>query len=125
MIIFLFILLIKKNILFFDADKCKVINILEIKGNEFNVKSEFEVKQMLFINNYLLLLIQRLSNDKTKLVKYSINEATLGINYISSLDLGKSKDNSISFKKNILYIVKHGNYPEDKIEKLEIYDIDI
>jgi hypothetical protein len=66
-----------------------------------------------------------LSNDKTKLVKYSIDEATLGINYISSLDLGKFKENSVSLKKNILYIVKYGNYPEDKIEKLEIYDIDI
>jgi hypothetical protein len=115
----------KKNIIFFDADQCKVINILEIKGNEFNVKSEIEVKQMLFINNYLLLLIQILSNDKTKLVKYSIDEATLGINYISSLDFGKFKENSIFLKKNILYIVKYGNYPEDKIEKLEIYDIDI
>lgn len=115
----------KKNILFFDADKCKIINILEIKGNEFNVKSEFEVKQMLFINNYLLLLIQILSNYKEKLLKYSIDEATMSINYISSLDLGNSIENSISFKKNLLYIVKYDNYQENKKEKLEIYNIDI
>ena len=115
----------KTNILFFDADKCKVINILEIKGNEFNVKSEFEVKQMLFINNYLLLLIQRLSNDKVKLLKYSIDEATMSINYISSLDLGNFKENSFSFKKNLLYIIKYGNYQENKNEKLEICNIDI
>ena len=115
----------KKNIIFFDADQCKVINILEIKGNEFNVKSEFEVKQMLFINNYLLLLIQRLINDKAILVKYSIDEATLNINYISSLDLGNFKENFIAFKKNVLYIVKYGNYQEDKKEKLEIYEFDI
>ena len=125
MIIFFIYSFDKKKILFFDADKCKVINILEIKGNEFNVKSEFEVKQMLFINNYLLLLIQRLINDKAILVKYSIDEATLNINYISSLDLGNFKENFIAFKKNVLYIVKYGNYQEDKKEKLEIYEFDI
>ena len=115
----------KKNIIFFDADKCKVINLLEIKGKEFDINSEFEVKQLLFINNYLLLLIQTLSNFNAKLVKYSIDEATLSINYISSLYLGNFKENSISFKKNILYIVKYGNYQEDIKEKLDIYDIDI
>ena len=66
----------KKNILFFDADKCKVITTLEIKGNEFNVKGEFSIQQMLYINDYLLLLIHLLSNDSTKLVKYYIDEAS-------------------------------------------------
>ena len=115
----------KKNILFFDADKCKVITTLEIKGNEFNVKGEFSVQQMLYINDYLLLLIHLLSNDSAKLVKYYIDEASFNIIYISFLDLGNFKKNSIFFKKNQLYIVKYENYQKDKKEKLEIFDIDI
>jgi hypothetical protein len=115
----------KKNILFFDADKCKTINTLELKGNEFNVKCEFEVKQMLFLKNYLLILIQLLPNGSSKLLKYSIDDATLNINFISSLNLGNSKESSIFFKKNHLYILKCDNYQEKKMSKLQIYDIDI
>ena len=115
----------KTNILFFDADKCKILNILEIKGNEFNVKGEFKIEQILFLNNYLLVLIQLLPNGSSKLLKYSIDEATLNINFVSSLNLGNVKENSIFFKKDKLYVVKYENYQEDKKEKLKIYDIDI
>ena len=115
----------KINLLFFDHDKCKTINTFELKGNEFNVKCEFEVQQMLFFKNYLLILIQLLQNGSSKLLKYSIDEATLNINFISSLDLGNSKENSIFFKRNQLYILKYDNHQNKKVAKLQIYDIDI
>ena len=89
------------------------------------MKGEFSVQQMLYINDYLLLLIHLLSNDSAKLVKYYIDEASFNIIYISFLDLGNFKKNSIFFKKNQLYIVKYENYQKDKKEKLEIFDIDI
>ena len=89
------------------------------------MKCEFEVKQMLFLKNYLLILIKLLSNGSSKLLKYSIDEATFNINFISSLNLGNSDENSVFFKKNHLYILKCDNDSEKKMAKLQIYDIDI
>ena len=121
----IFIYPLKKQILFFDADKCESLNILDIKGNEFNIKGEFLIKQILYLNDYLLLFIQTLSNNSLNLIKYSIDLPSLNVKYISNINLGNLKNNYITFQKNKLYIVKNINNEEDKNEKLYIYDIDI
>lgn len=120
----IFIYPLKKQILFFDADKCESLNIIDIKGNEFNIKGEFLIKQILYLNDYLLLLIQT-SNNSLKLIKYSIDLPSLNVKYICNINLGILKNNYIIFQKNKLYIVKNINNEEDKNEKLYIYDIDI
>ena len=115
----------KKYILFFDADECKAINVIEIKGNEFNMKCDFSIREIIYLKDYLLLLIQLLPNKSLKLLKYSIDEATLNINYTNYLNLGNDKENSISFKRSKVYIIKNDNFQNDKKEKLQIFDIDI
>lgn len=121
----IFIYPLKKQILFFDADKCEALNILEIKGNEFNINCEFLIKQILYLNDYLLLLIEIPSNNSSKLIKYSIDLASLNLKYIGNINLGNFQKNDITFQKNKLYIIKKGNNEKDKNEKLQIYDIDI
>ena len=97
----------------------------EIKGNEFNVKCDFSIREILYLKDYLLLLIQLLPNKSLKLLNYSIDEATLNINYTSCLNLGNDKENSIPFKRSKVYIIKNDNFQKDKKEKLQIFDIDI